>query len=136
MSELDERHPDRGMYYNREGKAIDMWEWARLTQLPGYKRIAATTLPDGRWISTVWIGLNHSFTNPTGPFHIFETMVFSADTRTINLGSGPREVHEEEGQWRYNTEAEALAGHEAVVAQLRGPVTINELVGEDTHEDI
>lgn len=124
---MDEKDPDYGMYYNREGKPITMWEWARLSQLPGYKRIAVTMLPDGRRVSTIWLGLNHSFW-PDRPIHIFETMVFSAETHTIELGSGPREVHAEEGQWRYTTEAEALAGHEAVVAQLRGPVTIDELI--------
>lgn len=63
--------------------------------------MAETTLPNGRWVSTVWLGLNHAF--GAGPPVIFESMVF--DTRD-SMGEVDCE--------RYSTEAEALAGHAAL----------------------
>jgi hypothetical protein len=41
-----------------------------------YKRVAQTALPDGKWVSTVWLGLNHAWNG--GPPLIFETMVFTS----------------------------------------------------------
>lgn len=112
-----------GMYFNREGEAIGLWEWVRLCELPGYRRVATTVLEDGRWVSTVWFGLDHGF---GGPPLIFETMVFSAETHEA-MG---RQVHESLDCYRYATEIQALAGHESVVAELRGTVTISELLGD------
>lgn len=71
------------------------------------RRVAETTLPDGRWVSTVWLGLNQSW-NSERPM-IFETMVFPGKDQ-------PRSMDLE--TYRYATEAEALAGHEAVVRRL------------------
>lgn len=62
------------------------------------KRVAETTLPNGRWVSTVWFGLNHSF--GSGPPLIFETMVFPGEGDLSELDCD-----------RYSTEAEAIAGH-------------------------
>ena len=67
------------------------------------KRVAETTLPNGRWVSTVWMGLNHRFGD--GPPLIFETMVFPSRDDMGDLDSD-----------RYSTEAEAFAGHERMVA--------------------
>jgi hypothetical protein len=89
-------------YFDRQGNPIDMMEWAqRLCE----KWIAKTTLPDGTWISTVWRGIDHQYGD--GPPLIFETMVFPSE-------NGP--FLEEECE-RYSTEAEAIAGHEAMVAK-------------------
>jgi hypothetical protein len=60
------------LYYDRQGKPIDgALEWG--ARLRGPKRVAETTLPDGTWISTVWLGLDHAWGG--GPPLIFETMV-------------------------------------------------------------
>lgn len=89
--------------YNRNGERIDMMEWARQIEAdPALRRVAETLLPDGKWISTVWLGLDHSF--GSGPPLIFETMVFSSKDDMSDL-----DCH------RYTTEAEALAGHAAMV---------------------
>src|SRR5258708_36842263 len=89
-------------YYDRQGRPMELMEWAKLHEDPenrmSYKRIAETTLPNGRWVSTVWLGIDHSFGG--GPPLIFETMVF--DTK---------ETMKEEDCDRYSTEAEAIAGH-------------------------
>ncbi len=89
-------------YYDRQGKPMEMMDWAK--RLETDRRVAVTTLPDGHWVSTVWLGLDHSFT-PGGPPLIFETMVFPPK------GEGMGDLDCD----RYSTEAEALAGHERMV---------------------
>ncbi len=65
----------------------------------GVKVIAEQDLPDGKWVSTVRLAFGDGF----------ETMVFAA--------KGPRnpEVDAE----RYDSEAEALEGHRAMVAKWK-----------------
>jgi hypothetical protein len=66
-------------------------------------RIAETTLPDGKWISTVRLSINHGSRN--APLY-FETMVFPDKDDLIELDCV-----------RYRTEAEAEDGHKAMVAK-------------------
>lgn len=89
------------MYYDREGKPIDQTEWGEKFRDMDYKRVERTDLPNGIWVSTVWLGLDHGIFQD-GPPVIFETMVFGE-------GNG------DEYQERYSTEAEARAGHEKAV---------------------
>jgi hypothetical protein len=89
-----------GWYFDRRGRPIDLLTWGRLNEDPAYKRIAETTLPNGIWISTVWLGADHGAGRP--PI-IFETMAFGEGT--------------DNDCKRYATEAEARAGHEAMVAK-------------------
>lgn len=89
--------------YDRQGKQItDLLQWAKLFERGDYKRVAVTTLPDGKWISTVWLGLDHSF--GSGPPLIFETMVFPSKDDMGDLDCD-----------RYSTEEEALEGHQRMV---------------------
>lgn len=65
------------------------------------------------WISTVWLGLDHSFTysleDPNPHPIIFETMVFSGKAEMdTELGFKVREDYYQE---RYSTEGQALRGH-------------------------
>lgn len=121
-----------GDFYDREGNPIEMMQWAELRMIPGYIRIAQTELPNGRTVSTVWLGLDHGFFGD-GPPLIFETMVFGCEEERVSLIiAGMTTYRPDEGQWRYTTEVEALAGHEAVVAQLRGHFTVDDLVGKET----
>lgn len=62
--------------FDKNGKPIDLIEWARLIEDKDYKVIKQETLPNGKWVSTIWLGLNHVFDD--GPPLIFETMVFPA----------------------------------------------------------
>lgn len=90
-------------YYNRDGSEMTREEWLTSYESNrGKKRVAETTLPDGKWVSTVWLGLNHSYGD--GPPMIFETMVFE---NKQNLS--------EEDCEQYSTEAEALEGHQRMV---------------------
>ena len=91
-------------WYDREGRPmVDGMRdiEARLRDL-NYKRVASTDLRDGKWVSTVWLGLNHNYGE--GPPLIFETMVFRNHDDLTDLDCE-----------RYSTEAEAVAGHAAVV---------------------
>lgn len=91
--------------YDRQGNPLTIEEWGVL-HTEENKRVAEDTI--GRlWVSTVWLGMDHSFGG--GPPLIFETMVF------VVTGEG----HDLDCR-RYATEAEALAGHEEVVTAIRG----------------
>lgn len=88
------------MYYDRSGQPIGMMEWA--TEMEGNRRVAADEV-DGVRVSTVWLGLDHSFGG--GCPLIFETMVFG----------GPLDMEQD----RYSTEAEAIAGHVSMLARVK-----------------
>lgn len=98
-------------YYSRNGEPMSMQEWAKELEAPDAKRVASTTLPNGYWVSTVWLGIDHSF-GGVRPI-IFETMVFKHD-KTADGGAGVTEWGEVDSD-RYSTEAEALEGHARLV---------------------
>jgi hypothetical protein len=103
-------------YYDRQGRPLTWKEWAASFETRGQqKRVAETTLPNGRWVSTVWLGLDLSFGE--GRPLIFETMVFPSEHDMRDLDCD-----------RYSTEAEAIAGHEAMCAKwsVESPETIDE----------
>jgi hypothetical protein len=108
-------------HYDRQGQPIDLWGWADLMEDPEYRRVAETVLFDGTWISTVWLGLDHSFGDEPPPL-IFETMVFSkkAHVSADKARANPEASAHMRGQeiWRYPTEAAALSGHDQVVAKI------------------
>lgn len=91
------------MYYDKEGKPLSLYVWAYMFEDMLYRRIGWTEFPNGAYVSTVWLGLDHSF--GCGPPLIFESMVFDG-------------VHDQETV-RYSTEAEALAGHDQLAARVR-----------------
>ena len=96
------------MYYNKEGKKIELMEWAKLLEDFDYKIIKQDNLSDGKRVSTVWLGLDQQFGK--GKPLIFETMVFSKKKKTMILGRKLM-MGEELNVDRYSTLEEALAGH-------------------------
>ena len=82
--------------YDREGKPLELLDWAAKFEDPAYMLVVETRLASAR-ITTIWIGLDHRF-GDDGPPLIFETTV----------RGGPLDGERE----RYATEAEAEAGHE------------------------
>ena len=56
-------------YFDRQGNPIkakggeqdDCLKWARMFEDREYCQVAETFLPDGMRVSTVWLGLNHSW---------------------------------------------------------------------------
>ena len=95
-------------YYDKHLEPVTLMAWAYLMDDASYKRVAETTLPNGQWVSTVWVGLDHQFGE--GPPLIFESMVFPNTTEFSEL-----DVQ------RYHTEAEALAGHAALCEKWKSP---------------
>jgi len=60
---------------------IDLFEWAHRMEGrgdPDRWRVDGTMLSNGKYVSTVFLGLNHAF--GSGPPLLFETMVFPSDT--------------------------------------------------------
>lgn len=96
-------------YYAKNGDEITLEQWSKLLGNAEYKRVAVDTFPSGRWVSTVWLGLDHGW--PLGrtdtPILIFETMVFD--------GSDVADEYME----RYSTEEQALEGHKRIVQMVR-----------------
>jgi len=98
------------MHYILESKQAiptDALTWARWFEANRETRIVKQgTLPNGLFVSTVFLGLNHRF--GPGPPLLFETMVF------------PREgEYDELGTDRYSTWVEAEEGHAKMVHKWR-----------------
>ena len=98
--------------YDKRGKP--MTDYAAIEKLLSdekYRRVGGTHLKNGLWVSTVWLGLDHSFTG--GKPVIFETMVF--DTKDISEGVSGKELY----QCRYQTLSQARAGHKRAVKSFQ-----------------
>lgn len=80
---------------------------------PGYKRVAKDVMPDGKVVSTVWLGLDHRYGG--GVPVIFETTVFASETSFEDLYCD-----------RYHTEGRALEGHRRIVERLRDGSLLSE----------
>lgn len=72
-----------------------------------YRQVGSTHLPNGLWVSTVCLMINHAFTDPAVPI-IFETMVFSTDDNNYDFDDE-----------RYSTRREARKGHHEFVQRYR-----------------
>lgn len=96
----------RMIYYRPDGSPCDIGEWGKL-HADFESRVIRQEYAGKHWVSTVWMGIDHSFGQ--GPPLIFETMVFPSKE---DLG--------EEDCQRYATKEEALAGHRAMVKKWRG----------------
>lgn len=97
-------------YYDKDGTVLsDVLFWAKKYGQQGYKRVAETTLSDGKWVSTVWLGRDHNFI-PGGKPLIFETMVFQSE----------KDLSEVDME-RYSTLLEAEEGHRRMVKKWDKP---------------
>ena len=106
MKEMDASMRDdlwegHNLYYDRQGNPIDLLQWTELFKDKEYRVVSQQYLDPNLLVSTVWLGLNHSFTGEVP--EIFETMVFGNKDQ-----NGFRVDLDME---RYATEAEAIAGH-------------------------
>jgi hypothetical protein len=103
---------NRPRYFDRQGKPIELMEWARLLDDHDYKIIKQETV--GRYfISTVWLGLNHNWIREGLPL-IFETMIFHENKESFSEEDPFGDYIE-----RYYTEEEALSCHEALVNKIK-----------------
>lgn len=106
--------PVRGKLANGSADAL---AWAM--EFGRDNRQIADTMVEGRRVSTIFLGLDHGFSR-SGPPILFETMVFSETVETNELLE--REYHETLNMRRYATYAEAMKGHEELVAETRAIV--------------
>jgi len=91
------------LFYDKQGEPMSQLDWSKAVKKD--RNISYTVLSGGRWVSTIWLGLNHRF-GPGRPL-IFETMVFpSGRSKTPYNNLDMR---------RYSTLKEARAGHKAMV---------------------
>lgn len=96
----------KGMYFRRDGTpCASILEPGLDFKNMDLRRVAATELWWGGWVSTVWLGINHNWFG--GKPLIFETMLFGPG------GNGDYDMD------RYSTEAEAKEGHERMVKLWR-----------------
>jgi hypothetical protein len=91
-------------WYDRQGNRIGLFEYGRLCQREEYRRVAQTFVGSFR-VSTIWLGVDHSFGEDAVPL-IFETMIFCPTGGHIHYVR------------RYPTEEAALAGHDQAQAYL------------------
>jgi hypothetical protein len=61
-------------FYLRDGSVTDEATWSAKQDDPAYLQVDKTTLPNGLWVSTIWIGVDG--VPPSNPPSIFETVVF------------------------------------------------------------
>lgn len=100
------------LYYRRDGTPYPVGmegtlEWAKDFKNTRLKRVKQTTLRNGLWVSTVWMGLNHSFLD--GRPKIFESMVF------LNSAIDAKPLDRR----MYATEDEAVKGHKALCKEWK-----------------
>jgi hypothetical protein len=94
-------------YYDPDGNPLPFMEWAILFELrhlddddSWWRR--STTIGDVE-VSTVWLGLDHSF--GSGPPLFWETMIFGGQY--------------DEYEWRHPSREAAFAAHDQIVAAVR-----------------
>jgi hypothetical protein len=83
------------------------------------RRVARTVMLDGSEVSTVFLGLDHSFGD--GPPQLFETCVFlheDTEPGTVSRFASGRTLQASEVTQRYATWAEAEVGHMELCEQL------------------
>lgn len=101
----------------------DVLEWGRWFDKAGKKRIVRQTqLKNGKWVSTVFLGLDHGFSlDGKHKPQIFETMVFTTkNQKRILFGKIIDTVGDELDCERYSTWKEAEEGHKLLVNKWKG----------------
>jgi len=95
----------------------DTLKWGRWFETAD-RRVALTKVGEHFEVSTVFLGLDHSFSG-TGPPILFETMAFGPEQQAPK-GAGPmsgRIYREDMSMARYATWEEAEAGHALIVKE-------------------
>lgn len=104
--------------YILKGKKVipveDVLEWGKWFET-AERIVKQETLPNGMFVSTVFLGLDHNF-GGSKPL-VFETMVFDTNVKTTyKIGDVEREsIGEEVETNRYSTWGQAEAGHKRLV---------------------
>jgi len=89
---------------NNQPQPVDLMTWARYFETAD-RHVANTELKNGTRVSTVFLGLDHNFTQSGRPI-LFETMIFGGER--------------DQDMMRYATWSEAMCGHIDIVDELLG----------------
>jgi len=89
-------------------------EWGCWLQEASDKRVVAWTGNATKYVSTVFLGLDHRYLGG-GPPLVFETMAFCHEGRTTNFFGRVQPVPETLDQQRYSSWDDAEIGHKAMV---------------------
>lgn len=124
--ELREEDPEAWDYWNkidyrhfdRRGEAISMREWMRLWKSHEYRLVKQDSV-ENYWVSTVWLGLDHSYTQEGMPI-IYETMLFDHSEHSEQEGNAWMDLLCR----RYSTELEALTGHDEVMKEVEEKIAL------------
>lgn len=95
---------NRPLWYDLDHNPISAEQAEEVLKSP-QRGIAMDRFPDDWLVSTVFLVLDHNWT-PEGPPILYETMVFNSSGEAV-------------AQQRYATAAEAIAGHDQLVAAVR-----------------
>lgn len=97
----------------------DLMEWAGWFETSKDKRKVAYDEVGDHYVSTVFLGLDHSFGR--GEPLLFETMVFEKEKTTKKFAGKKMTFHESLDGFsdRYHTKEEAVAGHKFVVGEVK-----------------
>jgi len=90
---------------------VSLMEWAKWFE-ESKDRFVKQDKVNGFFVSTVFLGLDHNFTDSGAPI-LFETMVFD-ENRKNDYGSHP-DIYSE----RFRTKEEAILNHDKLVADLK-----------------
>lgn len=100
---IEDIFADRG-FLDRQRRPLSFAEWMELSSDHKYWQVDRTKIVGGVEISTIWVGTAMGIAFPA---RIFETAILGMPVGSVD------EVA------RYHTEAEARAGHAALVRKLR-----------------
>jgi len=101
-------------YYDRNGNPITIEEWTTLFADKDYRLLKKSKHKEGKKefiLSTVWLGINHSFNDG---IETFETMAFELKPPSWNSVIG--EVNFDDlACRRYGTESDAISDHKSTI---------------------
>lgn len=107
---------NRLLHYDRRGEVIDFPTWVSLMEDARYRAVKLTELGDARCLSTQWMGFDLNVSAATAkllgielPAGVSRPLIFETMLCT---------PHGPDGMRRYATEEDAIAGHDAWLAQL------------------
>jgi len=90
----------------------DSLEWARWMKDNHERRKVARSHVDGHVVSTIFLGMDHAFLEPSEPI-LYETMVFRAGD------DGEVDSFMDQAMERYRTREEAVVGHRRMCQRIQ-----------------
>jgi hypothetical protein len=104
-------------------KEPSLMKWAEWVGVEGNRRIAHTDVGEKYVVSTIFLGLDYSFSGSNGKPILFETMVFDREPSEVTIFGGKKSMIKKsldiDGMFeRYTTKELAVAGHKEIVQKV------------------